>query len=111
MHSAAASIVDGTLAVTVSIALKIATRTSATPMACARSIAFWTMSTFASRSGAMLTAASVMISGSGWPGTSMMKQWLIRRAVRMPDCRDDHGAHQFVGVQAALHQRLDLAGR
>ena len=84
LHRAAASIVEGTFAVTVSIALRIATRTSSTPIACARSIAFWMMSTFASRSGAMLTAASVTISGSGWPGTSMMKQWLIRRSVRMP---------------------------
>jgi hypothetical protein len=37
--------------------------------------------------GAMLTAASVMMRGSGWPGTSMMKQWLIRRSVRMPPSR------------------------
>ena len=29
----------------------------------------------------MLTAASVMISGSLWPGTSITKQWLMRRAV------------------------------
>ena len=35
----------------------------------------------------MLTAASVMISGSLWPGTSMTKQWLMRRAVRMPVSR------------------------
>ena len=35
----------------------------------------------------MLTAASVMISASWWPGTSMTKQWLIRRAVRMPVSR------------------------
>ena len=50
LHRAAASIVEGTFAVTVSIALRIATRTSSTPIACARSIAFWTMSTFSSRS-------------------------------------------------------------
>ena len=35
-----------------------------------------------------MTAASVMISASGWRGTSMMKQWLMRRAVRMPAWRD-----------------------
>ena len=35
----------------------------------------------------MLTAASVMMRGSGWLGTSMMKQWLIRRSVRMPPSR------------------------
>ena len=39
----------------------------------------------------------------------MMKQWLMRRAVRMPPSLRDHGAHQLVGVQAALHQRLGLA--
>ena len=78
-------------------------------MACARSMAFWMMSTLSSSVGAMLTAASVMISGSGWPGTSMMKQWLMRRAVRMPPVARHHGAHQFVGVQAALHQRLGVA--
>ena len=38
-----------------------------------RSIAFWTMSRLASRSGKMLIAASVMKSVSAWPGTSMMK--------------------------------------
>ena len=42
------------------------------------------MSTFSSSVGAMFTAASVMISGAAWPGTSMMKQWLIRRSVRSP---------------------------
>jgi hypothetical protein len=87
LQSAAASIVDGTLAVTVSMALRIATRTSGAPIARARSMAFWMMSTFASRSGAMLTAASVMMRGSGCLGTSMMKQWLIRRSVRMPPSR------------------------
>ena len=35
----------------------------------------------------MFTAASVMISGSRCPGTSMTKQWLIRRSVRMPVSR------------------------
>jgi hypothetical protein len=34
-------------------------------------------------SAAMLIAASVMINGSERPGTSMMKQWLIRRSVRI----------------------------
>ena len=32
----------------------------------------------------MLIAASVMNSVSAWPGTSMMKTWLIRRSVRRP---------------------------
>ena len=73
---------------TVSMALRIATRTSAYADAHApgRS-AFCTMSTLTSSVGAMFTAASVMISASGWPGTSMTKQWLMRRAVRMPVSR------------------------
>ena len=41
----------------------------------------------------------------------MMKQWLMRRAVRMPRLARHHGAHQFVGVQAALHQRLGAPAR
>src|SRR5271157_4518296 len=47
-------------------------------------MAFRMMSTLASRSGTMLIAASVTMSGSLWRGTSMMKQWLIRRSVRIP---------------------------
>src|SRR5437773_4243894 len=61
LHNAAASTVDGTLGLTVSIADRIATRTSSNRSACPRSIAFCTMSTLASRSGAMLIAASVTI--------------------------------------------------
>ena len=87
LHSAAASIVEGTSGLTVSIALRIATSGCGTPSAWARSIAFWVMSTLVLRSGAMLTAASVMISASAWSGTSMMKQWLIRRPVRSPVSR------------------------
>src|SRR5882757_9065085 len=80
LHRAAASMVDGTAGLTVSIADMIATRTSGNPNAWPRSIAFCTMSTLSARLGAMLTAASVMISGSLWPRTSITKQWLIRRA-------------------------------
>ena len=40
----------------------------------------------------------------------MTKQWLMRRAVRRRSSRH-HGAHELVGVQAALHERLDLARR
>ena len=87
LHKAAASIVEGTFGLTVSIAERIATRTSSNRSACARSIAFCTISTFTARSGAMFTAASVTISGSLWPGTSITKQWLMRRAVRMPVSR------------------------
>ena len=39
----------------------------------------------------------------------MMKQWLMRRAVRRPVSRATTARHQFVGVQAALHQRLGAA--
>ena len=59
----------------------------------------------------MFTAASLMISASGWLGTSMTKQWLMRRAVRMPVVARHHGAHQFVGVKAALHQGFGAAAR
>ncbi len=34
----------------------------------------------------------------------------MRRAVRRPLARDDHLGHQLVGMQAALHQRLGVAG-
>src|SRR5271167_1766768 len=87
LHNAAASIVDGILGLTVSIAERIATRTSTNCKACPRSMAFWTISTLSARSGAMLTAASVTISGFSWPGTSITKQWLMRRAVRIPVSR------------------------
>src|SRR5580704_10556641 len=87
LQSAAASTVDGTLGLTCSMALRMATRTPTTPMAWARSIAFCTISTLSSSVGAMFTAASLMISASGWLGTSITKQWLMRRAVRMPVSR------------------------
>ena len=64
LHSAPASTVDGTFGLTVSIADRIATRTSGKRSACARSIAFWMMSTLSSIVGAMLIAASVTISVS-----------------------------------------------
>ena len=38
--------------------------------------------------GAIFTAASLMISASGCRGTSITKQWLMRRPVRMPLSRD-----------------------
>ena len=64
LHSAAASIVEGILVVTVSTADRIATRGVPRPICVKRSIAFWTMSRLASRSGAILIAASVMNSVS-----------------------------------------------
>ena len=64
LHKAAASMVEGTLGLTVSIAERMATRTSCAPSACARSMAFCTMSTLSSSVGAMFTAASDTIRGS-----------------------------------------------
>ena len=84
LQSAAASMVEGIFVVTVSTAERIATFGVPMPMPTQRSMAFWTMSRLASRSGKMLIAASVMKSVSGWPGTSMMKTWLMRRSVRRP---------------------------
>ena len=66
LHSAAASMVEGILDVTVSTADRIATRGVPSPTCVNRSIAFWTMSRLTSRSGKMLIAASVMNSVSGW---------------------------------------------
>jgi hypothetical protein len=62
LHSAAASMVDGTFGLTVSIADRIATGLARSPAHGARSMAFWTMWTLSSSVGKMLTAASVMIS-------------------------------------------------
>ena len=39
----------------------------------------------------------------------MTKQWLMRRVRAQPGFALDHRAHQLVGVQAALHERLGLA--
>ncbi len=64
LHSAAASTVEGIFGLTVSTADKIATRTSAKRSAWPRSIAFCTMSILSSSVGAMLTAASEMMSAS-----------------------------------------------
>ena len=78
------------------------------PSACARSIAFCTMSTLSSSVGAMFTAASVMISGRGVAGhvhdEAMADAPLGANAGSL---RNDR-AHHLVGVQAALHQRLGL---
>ena len=87
LHSAAASMVDGTFGLIVSIAERMATLGSAIPSACARSIAFWTMWTLSSSVGKMFTAASVMMTTRSIAGTSMTKQWLTRRLVRRPVSR------------------------
>ncbi len=65
LQSAAASTVAGMRGVTVSTAASSATRGSSIPMAAARRSALRTMSALSSRSGAMFTAASVMISSRG----------------------------------------------
>ncbi len=65
LQSAAASMVEGSLGVTVSTAETIATRGMASPSTWARSIAFCTMSALAPRSGVTLMAASVISSGLG----------------------------------------------
>ena len=93
----------------VSIAESTATRTSAMPSACARSIAFCRMSAFSSSVGAMLTAASVMI--RRLLATRHVHHEAVADAPRgaQAGLAPHHGGHQLVGVQAALHQRLGLA--
>ena len=79
------------------------------PIACARSIAFCRMSALSSSVGAMLTAASVMIKASSLAGHvhhEAVADAPCGAQARLPP---DHGRHQLVGVQAALHQRLGLA--
>ena len=106
LHSAAASMVDGTLRIDRLHRAQDRHPDLGTPSACARSMAFWTMSTLSSRVGAMFTAASVMISAI------RMTRHVHDEAVADPARRADaaltrnHRGHQFVGVQAALHQRL-----
>ena len=60
LQIAAASSVEGNLAVTVSTADSSATRGASIPSASVRSMAFCTISARVGRSGAMLMAASVM---------------------------------------------------
>ncbi|MNT58766.1 hypothetical protein D3C72_1962260 [compost metagenome] len=63
VHSAAASMVDGILSVTVSTADRIATLGRSTPSTRTRSMALRQISAFSLSVGKMLTAASVMNSG------------------------------------------------
>ena len=107
LHSAAASIVEGTLRVDrfhrrEDRHLRLTMR----PSAWARSMAFWTMSTLSSSVGQMLTAASVMM--SGWSrGWHVHDEAVADAPVgAQPRVALHHGAHQLVGVEAALHQRL-----
>ena len=101
--------VESTFGLTVSIAERIATRTSCAPSACPRSIAFCTISTLSSSVGAMLTAASETMSALA------IGRHIHHEAVADPSRRaqsavaGDHRAHQLVGMQAAFHQALGAA--
>ena len=110
LHSAAASMVDGTFGLTVSIAERMATRTSVDAHAHApgrsRSAG---CRPCPPASGAMLTAASVMISASVVAGHVHHEAVADAPRGAQAGVALDHGGHQFVGVQAALHQRLGLA--
>ena len=109
LHSAAASSVDGTLALMVSIALRIATRTSWKPIACARSIAFCTMSTLC------IQIRRNVHRGVGDDQRIGMSRHVQDEAVAdAPRGADavvagNHRAHHLVGVQAAFHQRFSAA--
>ena len=94
---------------TVSIAESTATRTSAMPRACARSIAFCRMSTLSSSVGHDVDRGvgddqGVLVAGH-------VHHEAVADAPRgaQPGLAPHHGGHQLVGVQAALHQRLGLA--
>ena len=106
LQSAAASMVEGILVVTVSTADRIATAARRGRSPAQRSIAFWTMSRLVSRSGKMLIAASVMKSVSGWPRHVHDEDMADPPLGAEPGRRDGDLAHQLVGVQAALHQEL-----
>jgi hypothetical protein len=70
LQSAAASIVETIFDVTVSMAERMATLGLSTPIVCARSIEFFTISTLSSSDGTMLIAASVIIMGRGYASVS-----------------------------------------
>ena len=58
----------------------------------------------------MLTAASVMMRGSGWPGTSMIKQWLSSAFGADSALPRNDRAHQLIRVEAAFHERFRSTG-
>ena len=101
--------VEGIFDVTVSTADRMATRGVPRPRPVKRSIAFWMMSRLASRSGEMLTAASVMKQRFRVGRHVHDEDVLIRRAVRKPWPSGRYRAHQLVSMQAAFHQELALA--
>ncbi len=56
----------------------------------------------------MFSAASVISNGLWYSGTSKRNTCDMRRPVRSAGC-GQHGVNQLVGVQAALHEHLDIA--
>ena len=109
LHSAAASSVDWIFGLTVSTAERIATFGCSMPRTCARSIAFW------HDVGLVLEVGRDVDRRVGDE-----QQPRVGGHVHDEDVADaprgaqagrrrHHRAHQLVGVQAALHQRLDLA--
>src|SRR6185503_2245570 len=82
--NAAASPVAGNAAVTPSTAASTATCGLAMPSACARSMAFCTISRLAARFGAMFRTASDRMKGRAKPPTSMKNAWVSRRSPRKP---------------------------
>ena len=112
LHSAAASIVDGTFGLTVSIAERIATRTSVRAQRVREVDRVLQRCGPCPRvSGAMLTAASVMMSASVQPGHVHHEAVADAARGAQAGVALDHRAHQLVGVQAAFHQRLGRPAR
>jgi hypothetical protein len=67
------------------------------------------MSAFSCSVGAMLIAASVMMKGPRIE--RRLHHEAVAHAPAGAQPAGDHCAHQLVGVQAALHQRLDRTGQ
>ena len=109
LHSAAASMVEGILGVTVSTAERIATFGWAMPMACAKSIAFWQMSRL------LLQRRQDVDGGVGNDDRPGIGRHGHEEAVAEPPLGAQaalllhHLVQQLVGVQAALHQASRLA--
>ena len=94
---------------TVSIAERIATRTSSNRSACARSIAFCTISTLHGEVGGDVDGGvgddqRVLVAGN-------VHHEAMADAARRADAglARDNRAHQLVGMKAALHQGFGLA--
>ena len=84
LESAAASAVAGNAGVTPSTALRIATCGVAMPSACAKSIAFCTMSRLAASVGTIFSTASESTNARGKSGTSTKKACVSLRSLRNP---------------------------